>query len=78
MSGKDDFLTFLQSALDTLSCPAMSTECERVFSSAKKLITPERNQPGEDIIKACECLKAWWRNSLIAQQFGIFKKQKQY
>jgi hypothetical protein len=66
-----------QYALDTLSCPAMSTECERVFSSAKKLITLERNQLGEDIIEACECLKAWWRNSLIEQQFGHFKKQKQ-
>ena len=43
MSGKDDFPTLFQYALDTLSCLAMSTECERVFSSAKKLITPERN-----------------------------------
>jgi hypothetical protein len=24
-----------------------------------------------------EWLKAWWRNSLIEQQFGHFKKQKQ-
>jgi hypothetical protein len=77
MPGKDDFPTLFQYALDTLSCPAMSTECERVFSSAKKLITPERNHLGEDIIEACECLKAWWRNSLIEQQFGHFKKQKQ-
>jgi hypothetical protein len=55
------------------------TECERVFSSVKKLITPERNQLKEDIIEACECecLKAWWRNSLIEQQFGHFKKQRQ-
>ena len=77
MSGKDDFPTLLQYALDTLSCPAMSAECKRVFSNAKKLITPERNQLEEDIIEACECLKAWWRNSLIEQQFGHFKKQKQ-
>lgn len=76
MSGKDDFPTLFQFALDTLSCPAMSAECERVFSSAKKLITPERNHLGEDIIEACECLKAWWKNSLIEQQFGHFKKQK--
>jgi hypothetical protein len=55
----------------------MSTECERVFSSAKKLITPERNQLGEDIIEACECLKGWGKNSLVEQQFGHFKKQKQ-
>jgi hypothetical protein len=26
-------------------------------ATAKKLITPERNQLGEDIIEACECLK---------------------
>ena len=46
-------------ALDTFSIPAMSAECERVFSSAKKLITPERNALANDTIEACECLKAW-------------------
>ena len=68
-------MTSLRS-FSTLSYPAMSTECERVFSSAKKLITPERNQLEEDIIGACECLKAWWRNSLIEQQFEHFKQKK--
>ena len=77
MSGKDDFSTLFQHALDILSCPVMSTECERAFSSINKLITPERNQLKEDIIEACECLKAWWRNSLIEQRFGHFKKQRQ-
>jgi hypothetical protein len=47
-----------QYALDTLSYPVISTECERVFSNVKKLITPERNHLGEDIIEACEYLKA--------------------
>ena len=50
--------TLYQYALDTLSCPATSSECERVFSSTKKLLIPERNQLAEDIIEACECLKA--------------------
>jgi hypothetical protein len=54
----------------------MSTECERVFISVKKLLTLKRNQLEEDIIEACECLKAWCRNSPIDQQFGHFKKQK--
>jgi len=67
MSGKDDFPTLFQYALDTLSCPAMSTECERVFSSAKKLITPERNRLTEEIIEASECLKNWWDRGLIQQ-----------
>jgi hypothetical protein len=56
----------------------MSTECERVFRSIKKLIAPERNQLEEDTIEVCECLKTWRRNSLIEQQFGHFKKQKQW
>jgi hypothetical protein len=29
------------------------------------------------IAGACEYLKAWWGNSLIEQQIGHFKKQKQ-
>jgi hypothetical protein len=40
--------------------PAMSAECERVFSSTKKLITPERNRLAEEIIEASERLKNWW------------------
>jgi hypothetical protein len=35
----------------------MSAECERVFSGTKKLITPERNRPVEEIIQVSECLK---------------------
>jgi hypothetical protein len=53
----EDFPTLHLYALDTLSCPAMSTECERAFGSAKKLLTPERNALSIDIIEACECLK---------------------
>src|SRR4030095_5704117 len=68
MGKKTTYPTLYKYALDTLSCPAMSTECERVFSSAKKLLTPERNQLTEDIIEACECLKAWWKKGLIQQQ----------
>ena len=46
-------------AFDNLDIPAMSSECERTFSSAKKLLAPERNALADDIIKAIECLKAW-------------------
>ena len=58
-------------ALDTLSIPAMSAECERVFSSAKKLITPERNALADNTIEACECLKAWWDQGLIRGQHDV-------
>ena len=46
---------------------AMSAECERIFSSTKKLITPERNRMHEQIIEASECLKNWWDRGLIQQ-----------
>ena len=46
-----------QWALDTLACPTTSCECERVFSSAKRLITPDRNALGDDLIEALECLR---------------------
>src|SRR5436305_1022391 len=49
----------------------MSTEYEQVFSSAKRLHTPERNQLTEDIIEAYVCLKAWWKGELIQQQKGL-------
>jgi hypothetical protein len=47
-----------------------SIECERVFSAAKKTITPERNTLSNKVIEACECLKAWWRNKVIS---GVIK-----
>jgi len=36
----------------------MSSECERVFGSPKKLLTPERNALADDSIEATECLKS--------------------
>jgi hypothetical protein len=45
----------------------MSSECERVFSSAKKLLTPERNALADDVIEATECLEAWWAQGFIQQ-----------
>jgi hypothetical protein len=55
---QDSYPTLYQLAPDTLTIPAMSTECERVFSSAKKLLTPIRSCLKEDIVEATECLKA--------------------
>jgi len=47
-------------ALDMLAIPMMSAECERVFSSAKHLLTDTRNRLNPDIIEANECLKHWF------------------
>jgi len=47
-------------ALDMLALPASSAECERVFSSAKLLITSIRNRLNPDIVEMNECLKSWF------------------
>jgi hAT family C-terminal dimerisation region len=47
-------------ALNMLAIPASSAECERIFSSAKKLITASRNRLHPDVIEANECLRNWF------------------
>jgi hAT family C-terminal dimerisation region len=67
VDNQESFPTLHQMALDTLSIPAMSTECERVFSSTKKLLSPQRCRIKEDLMEATECLKAWWDCGIIEQ-----------
>jgi hypothetical protein len=62
---REAFPTLHRWALDIFACPATSCEYERAFSSAKMLITPERNLLSDDLIEALECLRAWWNNDLI-------------
>ena len=47
-----------------LSIPAMSAECERVFSSSKLLVTPIRNRLTPQAIEVSECLRNWYRNEV--------------
>ena len=47
-------------ALDVFAVPAMSDECERLFSSAKILLSDRRSRLRMDIIEASECLRAWY------------------
>lgn len=46
-------------ALDALSIPAMSAECERCFSSGKNMISDSRYSLAPDTIEACECNRHW-------------------
>jgi hAT family C-terminal dimerisation region len=53
-------------AFDVLSIPAMSAECERVFSSSKILLSDRRARMKEDIVEASECLRAWLQSGQCA------------
>jgi hAT family C-terminal dimerisation region len=65
VDNQEDFPTISQMALDILFIPVISTEYERVFSSAKRLISDDRNRLQEDIIEVTEYLKGWWKGGLI-------------
>ena len=49
----------------------MSAEPERVFSGARRTISWERMQLGEDTIEILECLKHWKRSGLVEEIIGI-------
>jgi hypothetical protein len=51
-------------AYDALSIPAMSTECERCFSSGSKTIEGRWALDGESI-EACECQGQWIRRTFV-------------
>ena len=46
-------------AFDLLAVPAMSSECERVFSSYIKQTTPESSRLTGGLLWYQECLKNW-------------------
>jgi hypothetical protein len=59
-----------QMAKDILSIPGMSAEVERLFSSAKFMLPPERSMLGADGIEAGECIRSWIKNKLFFLDSG--------
>ena len=59
------FPTLGRMAIDIFSAPAMSAECERVFSRAKQVVTVERNRLKASTIEANECQKDWLCKGLV-------------
>jgi len=45
------FPTLGRIAFDLFACPAMSSECERVFSRAKQVVTDERSRLKADTLR---------------------------
>lgn len=52
-------------ALDFLSIPAMSSECERVFSSCSMQTTAHSSRLSGELLWRQECLKNWQRRGFI-------------
>ena len=65
ISSSARFRSLGKASLDQYCAPAMSTECERVFSKAKRMITDERSRLLPATIEANECQKDWLRKQLV-------------
>lgn len=52
-------------ALDILTVPSMSAECERLFSIAKHMITSVRSNLDADIIEMRQVLRSWYRAGVV-------------
>ncbi|GKU10013.1 unnamed protein product [Fusarium langsethiae] len=61
-----DYPILSKMAFDLFSCPAMSAECERVFSQTNKVIADERNRLSSDTVAAIECQKHLLRSGMLA------------
>jgi hypothetical protein len=59
----DEYPTISRMALDFFSVPAMSAECERVFSLAKIVLTTQRQHMNEATLEALICLKLWCKDN---------------
>ena len=54
-----------QFAYDLLSIPAMSAEVERLFSSSKLSLAPQRRRMTDKMLEMLELLRYWYRNECI-------------
>lgn len=57
-----EFPILSKMALDVLSIPAVSAECERVFSQGKLTMTSQRHRMSATTLELLLCLKNWLRN----------------
>jgi hypothetical protein len=64
-SRERDWPELAQMAYDFLAIPAMSSECERVFSSCSKQTTAQSSRLSGETLWHQECLKNWSRRGAI-------------
>ncbi|OAQ58665.1 hypothetical protein VFPPC_10900 [Pochonia chlamydosporia 170] len=62
---RDDYPRLSRMALDLLSTPPMSAECERLFSVTGQIMLPLRTRLEASTIGITQTLRSWVRNGLI-------------
>ena len=59
---RERFPRLSRMALDLLTIPPSSAECERCFSQAKLIITTQRHGMDDIALAKVQCMKNWLRN----------------
>jgi hypothetical protein len=62
---KYEYPRLAQMAVEILSIPAMSAECERLFSSGGLMVTPLRSQLEASTIGLAQTLRSWLKAGII-------------
>ncbi|RFN53926.1 restless-like transposase, partial [Fusarium flagelliforme] len=62
---RKDYPRLSRMALDLLSVPPMSAECERLFSVAGQMVSPLRTRLEASTIGMTQTLRSWARNGLM-------------
>jgi hAT family C-terminal dimerisation region len=63
--GRDLYPTLYRMALDYLSIPVTSCDCERAFSRGRRTVTDDRNRLGGCTIEALQLQKNWLKNNVV-------------
>jgi hypothetical protein len=61
---RDRYPNLSQLALNVLSIPASSYECERMFSELRDLLEPRRRAIQPQLLAAIQCVRRWQKASL--------------
>ncbi|KAG9383025.1 Dimer-Tnp-hAT domain containing protein [Pyrenophora tritici-repentis] len=61
---RDRYPNLSKLALDVLSIPALSCECERLFSELGDLLEPRRRAIKPQLLAAIQCVRRWQRAGL--------------
>ena len=62
---RNEYLRLSRMALDLLSIPPMSAECERLFSVSGQMVSPLRTRLEASTIGITPTLRSWARRGLI-------------
>jgi hypothetical protein len=54
--------TLARFAIDVLTVPATSCECERMFSELGDFLAPNRRNIGSQLLAALQCIRSWMRD----------------